>query len=156
MADKESEIVHSGGCFCGSARYQVVGKPLLSAYCHCTLCQRLNAAAFILTVHFSASQFSWTHAEPHNDVLDSYSVATKPWKVRWRCKACGCTIASHNTKLDKWSIWGAQLDRDEGGRIIGLETVRPTAHIFYDTRMVDIHDELGKWAGYESQSERLS
>lgn len=38
----EVDIVHKGGCFCGSVSYEVKGLPSLSAYCHCTLCQRLN------------------------------------------------------------------------------------------------------------------
>ncbi|KDR85528.1 hypothetical protein GALMADRAFT_367282 [Galerina marginata CBS 339.88] len=150
-----TDIVHRGGCFCGSASYRVAGKPILSAYCHCSLCQRLNAAPFIITTHFPASRFAWTHAEPHTDALDFYAVASKPWKTRWRCKKCGCTIASYNSKLDKWSVWGAQFERDESGKIIGWDTIKPTAHVFYETRLVDIQDELGKWAGYEGQSVRL-
>src|SRR5580658_3795305 len=31
-----------GACFCGSVTYTVSGMPVLSAYCHCTNCQRLN------------------------------------------------------------------------------------------------------------------
>ncbi|KAF9486390.1 hypothetical protein BDN70DRAFT_794092 [Pholiota conissans] len=154
--NSDASLVHRGGCFCGSASYQVKGLPLLSAFCHCTLCQRLNAAAFIHTSHFPASGFEWTHSNSELDVLESYAVASKPWKMRWRCKKCGCTVASHNTKLDKWSVWGAQFERDEGGKIIGWDSIKPTAHIFYDTRLVDIHDDLSKWTGYEGTSARLA
>ncbi|KAF9056039.1 Mss4-like protein [Panaeolus papilionaceus] len=150
---KPSDIVHQGGCYCKRVRYQVTGSPLLSAYCHCTLCQRFNAAAFILTIHFPEPNFKWTHSD--EDALDSYNVASKPWKKRWRCKSCGCAIASYNSNANKWSVWGGQLDRDENGRIIGWDSIKPTAHIFYETRMVDIKDDLGKWAGYEGKSERL-
>ncbi|KAF8913190.1 Mss4-like protein [Gymnopilus junonius] len=136
----DADLVHRGGCFCGSVRYQVVGKPILRAYCHCSLCQRLNAAAFILTVHFPSSSFRWAHPEPHADALDSYSVSTKPWKVRWRCRKCGSTVATNNTKANKWSVYGAQFDRDDAGKT---------------TRMVDVQDELGKWTGYENESTRL-
>ncbi|KAF8167555.1 Mss4-like protein [Crassisporium funariophilum] len=154
--DNVENTVHRGGCYCKSVEYEVKGSPILSAYCHCTLCQRLNAAAFILTIHFASRNFIWTHPEPHGDALDSYSVPIKPWKTRWRCKNCGCTVASFNSKANKWSVWGAQLERGEDGKIIGWDTVKPTAHIFYDTRMVDVKDDLGKWAGYEDKSERLS
>jgi len=76
-------------------------------------------------------------------------------EARWRCKKCGCTIASYNRKLDKWRVWGAQFERDGEGRIIGWDTIKPTAHIFYETRMVDVQDDLGKWVGYEGKSEKL-
>ncbi|CAA7265851.1 unnamed protein product [Cyclocybe aegerita] len=149
-------VVHSGRCFCKAIRYRVTGLPILSAYCHCTLCQTFNAAAFICTIHFPASAFAWTHAEPHDEALDFFDVPTKPWKRRWRCKQCGVTVASYNSRSNKWSVWGGQLDRDAEGKIIGWDTIKPTAHIFYETRMIDVQDELGKWTGYEGQSERLS
>jgi len=65
-------------------------------------------------------------------------------------------VASHNSKANKWSVWGAQLERDESGRIKDWEELKPTAHTFYDTRMLDINDDLGKWEGYENQSRRIS
>ena len=114
-----------------------------------------NTAAFILTLHFAFANFTWTHADPNNDSLESYAIPIKPWKIRWRCKTCGCTVASYNSKLNKWSLWGVQLERDALGNIVGWDSIKPTAHIFYESRMVNVNDELGKWSGYEGQSERL-
>jgi len=65
------------------------------------------------------------------------------------------TVASNNTKANKWSVWGGQLDRDLKDKIIGWDIVKPTAHIFYETRMLDIDDGLPKWTGYENKSERI-
>ncbi|KAF9011157.1 Mss4-like protein [Cyathus striatus] len=152
---ESTENIHRGGCFCGAISYEVSGRPMLSAYCHCTLCQRLNSSAFIHTIHFSAAAFSWTYPEPHEEALDSYSVFTKPWKIRKRCKKCGSTVASYNTKLDKWSVWGGQLERDADGKIKGWDSVKPEAHMFYETRMLDISDNLKKWTGYPEKSERI-
>ncbi|KAK0466345.1 Mss4-like protein [Desarmillaria tabescens] len=147
------DIETSGGCYCGQLRYTVRGLPLLSAFCHCTLCQRFNSAVFIHTIHFSSAAFSWTRFE--EDKVHIYEVADKPWKRRHRCANCGCTVASFNTKKDEWSVWGAQLDRDDAGKRKNWELLKPTAHIFYETRMVDIADDLGKWDGYEGLSNRL-
>jgi len=147
--------LYRGSCFCGAVSYTVTGKPILSAFCHCTLCQRLNSAPLIHTLHFPAAAFSWAHAEPCEALLDSYALLVKPWKTRWRCKSCGGCVASYNSKTEKYSIWGAQLDRNGEGKIVGWEELKPTAHIFYTTRMVDVDDELGKWEGYENCSKRL-
>ncbi|KAF8899260.1 Mss4-like protein [Infundibulicybe gibba] len=155
MADSISSTFHRGSCFCGSVSYEVKGTPIMSAYCHCTLCQRLNGSAFIHTLHFPSSSFSWTHPAPQNAVLDSYSVHGKPWKIRWRCRQCGSTAASHNIQKDKWSVWGAQLERGVDGKILDWNLLRPTAHMFYTTRMLDIDDELDKWEGYPEQSSRI-
>ncbi|KAF8346837.1 Mss4-like protein [Amanita rubescens] len=139
----EAEQIYKGGCICGSVSYRIIGKPIRSVYCHCTLCQRLNACAFIHTIHFPASAFTWTHKEPHGDAIETYSVESKPWKVRSRCKNCGR------------SIWSAQLERDELGKIKYWDILKPTGHIFYGMRMLDIHDDLAKWEGYNDDSNRL-
>ncbi|KAI0323054.1 Mss4-like protein [Amylostereum chailletii] len=144
----------AGGCFCGAVSYALTAPPAMSAYCHCTQCQRLNACPFIHTVHFPTSAFSWTHPGAL-DALDAFVNPFKPHKTRYRCKNCGCTVASFNATTQRTSVWGAQLERDTEGRIARWEDVKPTAHMFYGTRMLDINDELEKWEGYAGRSERL-
>ena len=48
------------------------------------------------------------------------------------------------------------MERDENARIKNWDVIKPTAHIFYDTRMLDVNDELPKWKGYGNESERLA
>jgi hypothetical protein len=38
----------TGGCACGSIRYQLLDKPMLAHRCHCDDCQRLTGSAFVL------------------------------------------------------------------------------------------------------------
>ncbi|KAI0067986.1 hypothetical protein BV25DRAFT_1818339 [Artomyces pyxidatus] len=149
-----------GGCFCGAVSYTVTAPPTLSSYCHCTQCQRLNASPFMHSIHFPDAAFAWTHTTAPDPFasppgLDTYVNPSRPHKTRFRCTACGGTVASLNAKTHHVSVWGAQLARDADGRIIRWEEVRPTAHIFYGTRMLDIDDGLGKWEGYAGQSERI-
>lgn len=82
-------------------------------------------------------------------------IPSKPWKTRFRCKRCGACVMSANVKAGKCSVWGAHLARDDAGKIVHWEKVKPTAHIFYGTRMLDVDDGLGKWEGYEGGSARL-
>ncbi|KAJ6623056.1 Mss4-like protein [Mycena sp. CBHHK59/15] len=149
-----SASTHKGACFCGSVSYTVTGRPKLSAYCHCTRCQVLSGSAFIWTIHFPAAAFSWSHEEPRDAALDLYVTDGKPWKTRYRCKRCGGCVSSYNSKTEHWSVWGAQLERDDGGETKNIDEVKPTAHIFYGTRLVDVKDDLGKWEGYEDKSVR--
>lgn len=64
-------------------------------------------------------------------------------------------MGSYNIKTDNWSVWGVQLQREDDGVTKDLESVKPTAHIFYGTRLVDVNDDLGKWEGYEDKSTRM-
>ncbi|TEB38557.1 hypothetical protein FA13DRAFT_1724509 [Coprinellus micaceus] len=118
------DIITTGGCYCKAVRYQVKGRPVRAAYCHCTF-----ANAFL-------------------EALQTYNVASKPWKKRFRCKDCGCNVANRNANTGKWSV-------DENAKIENWNVVKPTAHWFYETRILDINDDLTKWAGYEGESERL-
>ncbi|KAH9176899.1 Mss4-like protein [Lactarius sanguifluus] len=141
----------TGACFCGEVTYALSAPPVLRAYCHCTQCQRLTGCPFIHTIHFPASAFTWTHDSP----VDSFVNPLKPWKTRTRCRACGVTVSSHNSKTDRISVWGSHLARDDSGHILRWAELRPTVHIFYGTRLLDIGDGLGKWEGYEGISEKI-
>jgi hypothetical protein len=178
-SETNDNVVLTGSCFCRKVTYEIRALPLLSAYCHCTQCQRLNgtgmffflvncgvrgpfnvkwiatACSFLHTMHFEANKFKWTQSEPDEQALDYYDNHTKPYKRRWRCRNCGSAIASYNSKKNRWSVWGATLDRDEDGGIKNWELVKPTCHQFYGTRLLDINDALSKWEGYEDQSNRL-
>ncbi|KAJ7431731.1 hypothetical protein B0H11DRAFT_2165553 [Mycena galericulata] len=124
---------HAGACFCGSVSYTVTGKPTLSAYCHCTRCQVRSAC--IWTIHFPGTAFTWTHSQPHSAAISEYVTEGKPWKTRYRCSRCGCCVACFNTKTEEWSVWGSQLEREDG-----------------TTKNLDV---LGKWEGYENKSKRI-
>ncbi|EIM92394.1 uncharacterized protein STEHIDRAFT_89359 [Stereum hirsutum FP-91666 SS1] len=144
-----------GGCFCGQASYTITAPPKMRAYCHCTGCQRLNACPYNWTIHNDASNFTFTHPQPHAERLDSFVNPDKPWKTRFRCKTCGCTVASKNSKTNNVSVWGPHLERDNEGMIKRSDEVKPTAHIFYGTRIADVNDGLPKWEGYEGTSNRM-
>lgn len=119
---------------------------------HCTRCQKLFGAPFIHTIHLHPATFEWATAPaPISELADEYVIIDV--KHRFRCKTCGSHVASWNEAKQKWSVWGATLDRDSDGKIINWSLVKPTDHIFYGTRMLDVPDDLGKWEGYPNQSE---
>lgn len=106
------------------------------------------------TIHVRETDFAWTHALG-DAALDFFAIPSKPHKTRCRCKTCGATVASYNSDTRCWSVWGAQLRRSAEGRIEGWVAVKPTAHMFYGTRMLDVNDDLGKWEGYENRSPKI-
>ena len=118
----------------------------------------LAGCPFVHSMHFKASDFDWSHAQPHDSKLDFYSIPSKPHKTRARCKVCGATVASYNSDTKCWSVWGAHMQRNADGAIEpsiwGI--VKPTAHMFYGTRMLNVNDDLGKWEGYENRSSRIA
>lgn len=122
------------------------------------------------TIHYPGNAFTWTHPTPYDIKIDFYVQSNRNWKKRARCHNCGCAVASYNSRKDTWSIWGTQLLREShvnsgtetttttssrSSRVVGWDVVKPTAHIFYETRIFDVHDDLPKWDGYAGSSNLL-
>ncbi|PWZ02924.1 glycoside hydrolase/deacetylase [Testicularia cyperi] len=168
-----------GHCACGSLEYQLEAAAenlKLSAYCHCTRCQRLNGAPYIWTTHWTKNAVSWStsssssavstseHAETVKRVLGSQvtsaelyeSVAGRKFKIR--CANCGTPMGSWSEPKQQWSIWPSTLERPNGDKsgLEGTESFQPTAHQFYGAwRMVTVRDDLPKFLGYPNESPQV-
>src|SRR3954453_18647603 len=54
----------SGGCPCGTIRYQIPSFPLLLYACNCSDCQRASGSAFALNMPVFTSDFQILKGEP--------------------------------------------------------------------------------------------
>ncbi|KAK9900043.1 hypothetical protein P389DRAFT_165174 [Cystobasidium minutum MCA 4210] len=144
-----------GVCYCGQTTYTVQDPQdnlKVSAFCHCSRCQRLNGAPCIWTTHWKAEGVIW-HAETQRyEVVEGV-------KYRLRCKNCGVPLGTWNERKKQWSLWPVHFrlrgDKSNRLRVEDVEWLKPTAHIFYSTRIVEIADTLPKYEGYEGESERI-
>ena len=86
-----------GGCFCGTIRYVLDADSYPSGNCHCTMCRRTSAAAFVTWLVAPKAEFRYTKGEPR--VLNSSSHGT-----RYFCDNCGtplaCEGAAHPDNVD--------------------------------------------------------
>ncbi|KAJ6520199.1 Mss4-like protein [Mycena sanguinolenta] len=142
--------VRKGSCFCGEVSFIIEGKPLFSLYCHCTQCQRADGAAFVSSMHYAPFAFEWTYAaenKPEEETLRGFTM--------YRCKKCRSCAATQMGETKNWALRGTQLERDENGKIKNWDDVKPSCHIFYGTRVVEVADDLPKWEGFPNQSARL-
>ena len=113
-----------GHCACGALQYRIdvsnVRSDLqLSAYCHCTRCQRFNGAPFVWTTHWLYHAVTWNppasgpppgavesndgvsvsagHFSPH--MLAYEAMKGRKWKLR--CRECGSPMGSWNAARRK-------------------------------------------------------
>lgn len=193
MTSSSLQTLH-GSCFCGNVQYSIdiSNKPqtsndpetketieripenlTLSAYCHCTNCQRLNGCPFVWTTHWKQESLKWINStmipfdhlkEGISNQLDLYE-SMPGRKFKLRCKKCGSPVGSYSIVKKEWTIWGTTLERfksneksanDSTSNIKGWDLIKPRTHIFYGTRIMDVVDKLSKWSGYEGESEKLS
>jgi hypothetical protein len=74
-----------GGCLCGAVRYRAGGTPYNLTHCHCTICRRASAAAFVPWATFRARDFTFTAGTPGR-------FASSARAVRTFCSRCGSPL----------------------------------------------------------------
>lgn len=79
----------TGGCQCGSVRYQLTGPPIGLYVCHCRECQKQSASAFGVSAMFRSADLSLLSGE-----LSSWSRPTDTGRtlVSFFCPVCGSRV----------------------------------------------------------------
>ena len=55
--------LYRGSCSCGDVRFHISNKPVFTQACHCRLCQRQTASAFIVRTMIKSSNFHLGNGE---------------------------------------------------------------------------------------------
>jgi hypothetical protein len=79
-----AELPLTGGCLCGSVRYEVTEAPVVAGYCHCTRCQRRTGSAAAVSAILVPDTLQITAGE---ELLSSFDPPDGWSKVF--CSACG-------------------------------------------------------------------
>ncbi len=146
MAD--ASIQQSGCCRCGAAKFTIVGKPLLRAYCHCLICQEFNEAD-----HADVTVFYAKDVVLENEKTVDFRVYQQPPLVkRGKCISCG------KPALEKLSIPLLPRMIIVPSNNIGNSAFlpEPAFHIFYHRRKADGADSLPKYNGFLNSQSRFS
>ncbi|MFT5573671.1 MAG: hypothetical protein ACI9FR_002606 [Cryomorphaceae bacterium] len=127
-------------CECGSVSYLVPSKPLFRMYCHCSICQKFNDAAYgDICVYRSAD------VERPKEGLVKFSTFRPPPNVqRGKCTSCkkpAIEILEAPLFPKLILVPGSMLrNRDLLPESVG--------HVFYEGRVADVQDGLPKHNGY--------
>ena len=133
------DIDHAA-CTCGAVDLGVSAPPLFRVICHCTICQRFNDADFADVCVMRAGDVELSSAA---DVkFETYR--PPPNVQRGRCPACdGPAVEIFRAPLfpDLVMIPTGNFKRPD-------VLPRPAAHLFYEHRVADAHDDLPRYKGY--------
>jgi hypothetical protein len=103
----------TGGCLCGSVRYEVAQPLVVAAYCHCTRCQRRSGSAAAVSALAAPGSVRMTAGE---ELLDSYDPPDGGFSKVF-CSACGGALfARHPTDGDVVWVRMGTFDSDPGIR----------------------------------------
>ena len=126
-------------CSCGEVKFTVTGKPLLRAFCHCTICQKYNQAAYADITLFRAKDVIMPR--PGSVKFSAYK--KPPAAQRGKCVVCG-KPALETLKLTMLDIVIIPSVNVQDKSFVS----DPQLHIFYDTAVTAMDDNLPKYSGY--------
>jgi hypothetical protein len=151
--DDPSFIAKYGArCRCGTVRYDVGADPVDAKMCHCRGCQVLHGAPMQWAAIFHKHHVRLTAGiDALRFFNDEVGCAERVAPCKLRCAECGTPIADEGRRM--WLAFPALFDF--GTPWNAPDAFKPTCHIFYGARVVDVEDALPKWAGHKDASTRL-
>ena len=109
--------MNRGSCLCGGVRFEITGKPLAMAYCHCSRCRKSGETAHVVV---RAQDFHWLQGQ---DLVARYEPEA-PWtNTRCFCRVCETGLGEPDSGSDYFPIAAQTLDDDPGLRPILHEQV---------------------------------
>jgi hypothetical protein len=100
----EINAMLSGGCFCGSIRYEATGTPFNETSCHCSICRRTTGAPFVVWFSVQRTQFQLMGGEPTR--LRSTAHGTRSF-----CPRCGTQLTFEDDNYpDEIDVTTCSLD----------------------------------------------
>lgn len=126
----------TGGCYCGSVRYQISGPPTWSGHCHCRSCQLALGGGFVTWAKVAAEDFAVTQGHIKK-------IEKSPGISRGFCGDCGTTLtyaAETEVEGQDWSAdaWFAAATLDDPS------IAEPKTHVFVSHRQpwIRLADDL--------------
>ena len=113
----------TGGCMCGSVRYELKSDPFDAGWCHCRTCQLTSGAPAMVFASVPDGHLVWTKGKEKVRQVRSSSFGHRVF-----CGECGTPFlmrVDHQPETVDFSV--ATLDSPE--------TVAPGFHIFWASRV---------------------
>lgn len=116
---------YSGGCSCGEVRYTILEEPIFTHACHCSLCQKFTASAFVIHSPIETTNFVLNSGKLTETPGPSGSGEVHTVK---RCLNCYDQILSHIHGNDRITVLKTST-LDDANRF------PPQAHIYTKNKL---------------------
>ena len=83
-------VPFTGGCACGTIRYECSAEPVGVLNCHCRDCQRMSGSASASLLGVATPAFRFTHGQPKYHRIPSDSGHAKHYGFCWECCSPVC------------------------------------------------------------------
>ena len=86
-------VQFSGGCLCGTIRYEVNSEPQRIANCHCDNCRKATGSAFATNIFVAEDDIVITQGEPKSF---SHTADSGNTMIKEFCAKCGSQLFGHS------------------------------------------------------------
>ena len=101
----------TGGCLCGSVRFEITEPPFNAGYCHCTRCQRRTGTAASAQARIPPGALRLISGQ---ELVAAYAPGDGGFEKLF-CSACGSALFSrHPERHEVMSVRLGALDEDPG------------------------------------------
>jgi len=127
-------MIFSGGCLCGTLRYESRQKALETGYCHCTICRKSTGAPLVAFASFPIESFIYTKGMP--TIYQSSPTGTREF-----CNKCGTQICHRE-------IATPETVDVNSGTLDDLSLVAPEFHIYTkdSVQWLEVNDQLPRYS----------
>lgn len=112
----------TGGCMCGSIKFETTADSTWTQYCHCSDCRRQSGAPVVMYVGFPVDKVHWS-----GDERRLYE--SSPGIFWGFCKKCGSSLTYEGT----WR--GVEMFEIHIGAIDQADDFPPKKHWFHNERI---------------------
>lgn len=102
----EASVPVTGGCLCGSIRFELSQEPYAVGYCHCDMCKKALGSVLGVFASFRRDAFKFTRGAPK--ICKSSNVAERAF-----CPECGTPIYMRYLHDRDLGIMVGSLDHPE-------------------------------------------
>ena len=102
----------TGGCLCGSVRFEIDGVLGPITCCHCSRCRRASGSAYVAAAAVDEGCFRVTEGR---DLVSEFE--SSPHNRRAFCTRCGSQLWGRHDEFPVVRVRAGGLDDDPGGRI---------------------------------------
>jgi hypothetical protein len=142
----KSHVPLTGGCLCGTIRFQSDEAPVQGYYCHCTMCQRSYGGFFSATLRVPGRSFKFTKGEPK-------SYRSSRFATRSFCADCGSPMPfQFDASQDVWIKIGT-LNHPEDWPMTDGAAWGPSQHTFVGSKIAweQLGDHLPQMQEYDNE-----
>jgi hypothetical protein len=98
---------YTGGCLCGSLRYEADGEPLFAGHCYCADCRKASGSGFVPYMGFASNAVRFSGAT----LTFTSKAANGGDAVRNSCPMCGSLVFGGIVGKDaSFTIYAGSLD----------------------------------------------